>query len=96
MIKPPKIPRARELIQYVIDNCNISPFAKWVLRRALVLMWRDVPDKRATAHPVVITDEMRSEVIRLRAITDLTQFEIADVTGLHNQGRISEILDGQR
>ena len=58
-------------------------------------MTREKPVRRAKAKRVRITAAIRREIHRL-ANTGMTMFEIAQVTGVRNQGRVSDVLAGRR
>lgn len=89
------IPRARELIEEALDLGTMDPEARQLIGEALELMYRERPVRRAPAKPVRLTYDVRREIHRL-ARTKLTMNEIARMTGVRNQGRISEVLNGKR
>lgn len=95
MKKPPKIPAAREMILAVIQSGTVDALSRRMLGKALLLMYRAKPVRLAPRKRQRITKEMRRKIFRL-APTDLNMNQIAAAVGVHNQGRISEVLTGQR
>jgi hypothetical protein len=86
------IAAARELIEQAINHIPPpSASAQRLLRKALVLMWREPPVRKAPAKPTIITPEIRKLVKELNN-SGLTEHQIAERVGLRNGGRISEIL----
>ena len=86
------IAKAREMI--VIANQAITN-AQHCLDFALRLINREPPIKKAAAKSVRITPEIRTRVKAL-ATEGKTEHEIAQLVGLRNAGRVSEILNGKR
>jgi hypothetical protein len=88
------IPRARELLQEIESMTDLSQIKRQV-RRAIGLMTRERAVRRAPSRPTIITLATR-KYIRKLAGTDHTLHEIANLTGIYNIGRISEVLNGHR
>jgi hypothetical protein len=66
------------------------------LKRALKLMRREPPIRHTKkSKRVPITPKLRSKIRHLAA-TDMSIHDIANAVGLHNSGRISELLNGKR
>jgi DNA-binding NarL/FixJ family response regulator len=89
------IPRARDLLAGVLRNYSLPTGAAATITKAVSLMVRKSPVKRATAVRPKIDRSVRAEVQRL-ARQGLSNHEIAQATGLRNGGRVSEILTGKR
>ena len=89
------IPRARDLIQTVLSNYPLPGGAAASLRKAVTLMVRRAPTKRAAAVRPRITGAVRAEVRRLASL-GMSHHEIAQQLDLRNGGRVSEILNGDR
>lgn len=89
------IKRARDIIEDVLAQSILSGWAANQLQSALKLMVRRPPVKRVRAVQPRIDRTVRAEVRRLAAM-GLSNHEIANQTGLRNQGRVSEILTGKR
>lgn len=96
MRKSPKVPLARGLIVEVLQSGVIDGASRVLLIRALELMTREPPCRRALPRPIRITAAIRREVHRLADTTAMSMHEISEAVGLHNIGRVSEILTGQR
>ena len=90
------IPMAREIIQMVLAICNLDAVTRRHLHRALALMTRAKPIRRAPAKRTKIDPPTRRKVHNLAHINEMTIHEIADATGLRNSGRVSEILNRKR
>lgn len=90
------VPRARELVAEVMQMTGVDDAAKMKLGMALVLMRREPAARRGEAEPEEITTEIAAEVRHLAHYTRLTYHQIADHVGLHNIGRISEIVNNLR
>jgi hypothetical protein len=92
-----KVPRARDMLWEVIQQKHgyVPPAVCRVLKMALILMFREKAVRRVSGTPHKITMGERILIKRL-ARTDLTMVEIANRVGIKNQGRISEVLTGQR
>jgi hypothetical protein len=88
------IPRARELLNEVEHMTELLQIRRQV-RRAIGLMTREPACRRAPSRPTIITPSTR-KYIRKLARTDHTLHEIANLTGIYNMGRISEVLNGRR
>ncbi|HEY2530297.1 MAG TPA: hypothetical protein VGJ20_20565 [Xanthobacteraceae bacterium] len=88
------IPRARELLQEVEHMTDLLQIRRQVAR-ALPLMIRERPSRHAPGRPTIITPATRKYIHKL-ARTDHTIHEIANLTGIRNNGRISEVLTGKR
>jgi hypothetical protein len=86
------IAKAREMI--VIANQSIAQ-AQHCLEFALKLINREPSVKKAPAKFVRITPAIRASVKALKA-EGKTEHEIAQLVGLRNGGRVSEILNGKR
>lgn len=65
------------------------------VRRAIGLMVREPPCRRVCVRPIRVNKAQRRRVHALRH-SDLTMHEIANITGIKNMGRVSEILNGKR
>ena len=79
------VPHARKVLTEV----------KALVNEALALMTREKPIKRTKPRRVVITETIRRRV-RVLARQGKSHHEIADIVGLPNGGRVSEILNGKR
>jgi hypothetical protein len=91
------IPRARELIQQVIDHPLTHMSARGTLRYVLRLMYREEYARRAPAKRQVIDKNLRRRIKRMsRTYPTMTEHEIANAVGLRSSGRISEVLHGKR
>jgi hypothetical protein len=88
------IPKARELLNEVEHMTELLQIRRLV-RQALGLMIREPACRRAPSRPTIITPATR-KYIRKLARTDHTLHEIANLTGIYNMGRISEVLNGHR
>jgi hypothetical protein len=88
------IPRARELLNEIEQMTDLIQIRRQV-RRAIGLMTREPACRRAPGRPTIITPATR-KYIRKLAGTDHTIHEIANLTGIYNMGRISEVLNGRR
>lgn len=82
----PKIPQVRAGLHYMRFFCEIDDRAKQIIDEIEPLTWRARPHKRVPSKRVKITPEMKALAKRLRDETSLTQFEIANKTGILNQG----------
>jgi hypothetical protein len=89
------IPRARAILESVLRNYQLPQAAQLSIAKALSLMQRDPPIRRARAKTVKITPAIRARVRKL-AGEGYSQAEIARAVGLPNAGRVSEILNGKR
>jgi hypothetical protein len=69
--------------------------AKHCLQLAEALMTREPAVKKAPAKRIRITDAVRAQVKTLAA-EGKSNHEIAEIVGLRNGGRVSEILTGKR
>ena len=92
----PKIPRARELLAEVLQMTGCDQPAKLKIQQALILMRRDPPARRGKGEHEEITPAICEAVKRLAMLTRLTYHQIADEVGVHNIGRISEIVNEYR
>ena len=88
------IPEARYLLHEIEHMTDLLQIRRQV-RRAIGLMTRAPRIRRAPGRPTIITPATR-KYIRKLAGTDHTIHEIATLTGIHNSGRISEVLNGKR
>ena len=89
------IPRARELLSTVLRNYTIPPPARVTIQKAIALMTRASPVTRTKPKPVRITAQLRAAVKGF-ALKGYSHHRIAEITGLGNGGRVSEILNGKR
>ncbi|MGY3278178.1 hypothetical protein [Bradyrhizobium sp. S3.7.6] len=89
------IPKARELLSHVLNTAALSHSTRSTISTALNMMTRSAPVKRAPAVRQTIDRKLRSRVLQL-ARQDYTHHEIAEMVGLRNSGRVSEILNGKR
>jgi hypothetical protein len=69
--------------------------ARKLIRQALALMTREPPIKRSKPKRVVITTKVRARVKNLASMGK-SNHQIAEIVGLANGGRVSEILNGKR
>ena len=103
------VPQARDELEIALNR--LDDLQEWVngtqrhidltrqqVVRALSLMTREPAVRCAKRkHHVRITKELIREVISLAQNSpDMTIHDIADVVGLRNSGRVSEILTGKR
>lgn len=88
------IPQARELLNEVEHMTNLLDIRRQV-RRAIGLMTRAHRVRRVSGRPTLITPQTRKYILKL-ARTDHTMHEIANLSGIYNMGRISEVLNGKR
>jgi hypothetical protein len=88
------IPRARDLLNEIEQMTDLLQIRRKV-RQAIGLMIREPACRRAPSRPTIITPATR-KYIRKLARTDHTLHEIANLSGVYNMGRISEVLNGQR
>ena len=88
------VPRARELLHEVESMTELLAIRRKV-RQAIGLMTREPRVRRAPSKPRFITPAIRKYIFKL-ARTDHTIHEIANLTGIRNSGRISEVLNGKR
>ena len=88
------IPGARELLNE-IEHMNDLLQIRRQVRKAIGLMTREHRIRRAPSKPTIITPATRKYIFKL-ARTDHTIHEIANLTGIRNNGRISEVLNGKR
>ena len=91
------IPKARELLRYIVEHPRPTDLGVIRVRvwRALKLMTREPRVRRAPSRPTIITPTTRKYIHKL-ARTNHTIHEIANLTGIYNMGRISEVLHGKR
>jgi hypothetical protein len=87
---------ARRLVVDVLKFGEMDLPSKIRLERALELMVREPACRRATPHTVRITAAMRADIHHLADTTNLTMHEISERVGVHNIGRVSEVLTGKR
>lgn len=88
------IPLARELLFEALEERR-DERVRDLINQALEEMFREKPVRFAPSKRVAITGSVRREIERL-ARTKLTMVEIARMTGVRNQGRVSEVLNGKR
>lgn len=88
--------KARRLLGEALKFGEMDHVSKLRVESALGLMTREPACRRAPARPVRITAEMRCEIYRLANSTNLTLHQISEQVGLHNIGRVSEVLNGKR
>lgn len=86
------IPRARDMVAFVLAECEICDVARQSLKLALADMTRKKALRHAPARYVRRTPQIEREVCRLADFTPLTTTEIAAKVGLRNGGRVTEIL----
>lgn len=89
------IPRAREILAGLLAYDGLDPTAADAVKKALSMMTREEPIRRARAKAVKITPAVRAQVKDLNR-AGIPQAEIAQLTGLRNGGRVSEILNWKR
>ena len=89
------IPRAREIIEAILKIVELNPIVRRELHKALALMTREKHIRRARGTRCKIDVSMRRKIRNL-SLTDMTMHEIADQVGLHNIGRVSEVLNRKR
>jgi hypothetical protein len=85
---------ARRYIESVLTMCDIDRSARVRLGKALKLMYREPPVQYVTKKPQRITAAMCRQVHAMKG--QYTIHEIANLTGIHNSGRVSEILNHKR
>ena len=90
------IPRARQLIEHVLDTENPSPEIRHYLKRVLRLMHRVPFCRRAPVKRKKIDRNLRRRVHHLATTTDMTMHEIANKVGLRSSGRVSDIMHEKR
>jgi hypothetical protein len=90
------VPKARDVLHEILADKRVGPRTKRRIHRALALLYREKPDRRAPAKRQVIDKKLRLRVKVLRRTTDMTQHEIANRVGLRSSGRISDIVHGKR
>jgi hypothetical protein len=88
------IPQARDLLHEIEGMTDLLQIKRQV-RRAIGLMTRERACRHAPSRPTIITLATR-KYIRKLASTDHTLHEIANLSGIYNIGRISEVLNGHR
>ena len=88
------IPEARYLLQEIEQMTDLLQIRRKV-RQAIGLMIRAPRIRRVPGRPTIITPATRKYIFKL-ARTDHTIHEIANLTGIYNSGRISEVLNGKR
>ena len=88
------IVRARELIQCVLDKGTVGRYSRSQLKEALELMHREPCIQNVKREPQRINWRMRRTIRRLKG--KYTIHEIANIVGLRNSGRVSEVLHGKR
>jgi hypothetical protein len=93
---PKKIPVARDIVYAVAARLHKGSKNRRDLLLAAKLMWRAPACKRAAiVRTPVITPGLRAKIRRLARL-NFTIHEIANMTGLRNSGRVSEILNRKR
>ncbi|HEX4919830.1 MAG TPA: hypothetical protein VFV92_03725 [Candidatus Bathyarchaeia archaeon] len=90
------IPVARLILEHALTNIEMSEEVADAINEALSHMTRESPIRRAPDRQQPITPEIKQLVIALAEDEELTMVEIAQLSGLDNQGRVSEILCGKR
>ena len=65
------------------------------IKAALKLMTRSSPVRRVAGRKQYISPTLKRKIRKL-ARTGLTEHEIANVVGLRNNGRVSEVLNRKR
>ena len=91
-----EIIKARDIIGTILREGVMDYTSRRRLHRALALMYRETPVRRAKARRVVIDARKRRAVHRLAENTDMTEHDIAQAVGLRNGGRVSDVLNGRR
>jgi AraC-like DNA-binding protein len=90
------IVKAREILESIIkDQCSDEDTV-YRIRKALRLMYRAPCIRRAPGRRKAISRNLRREIRRLAARTEMTMQEIANQVGLGSSGRISEVLHHKR
>ena len=85
---------ARSIIKSVIDQCTIDRAARLRLNKALKLMHREPPCQHVTGKPQRITAKIRRRIHALHGQHNI--HTIANLVGLRNSGRVSEVLRKKR
>lgn len=81
----------------IIEARELIALAQGLLNQAVKRMTREPPaKKKAPARSVKITDAIRAQVKALAAEGTKTNHQIAEIVGLRNGGRVSDILHGKR
>jgi hypothetical protein len=87
------VPRAREMLTAILPVCT-QP-TRGVIMQAIALMTRASPVNRAAPKAVHIDAKTRAAVHKMKA-AGKSNHEIAEALGLHNGGRVTDILRGER
>jgi len=89
------IPRARAIITFVLDTYpNLPKKARNQLANALRDMHREPYAQRMAPIRQPITEKMRRRIFKLQG--KHTLHSIANIVGLRNSGRVSDVLHGKR
>lgn len=88
------IPLARELLTDVYKSArsNLTTEERSSFRKALRLMTRRTPLRRAKLERIAITKKMKKKIVKLAKDPTMTSHAIANAVGLRNSGRVSEVL----
>jgi len=89
------VPKAREIILTVLKMFDLDPAVRRYLHKALALMTREKAIRRARGVRTKISADTRRKIHNM-ALTEMTMHEIAEHTGVHNIGRVSEVLNRKR
>jgi len=88
-------PRARICLGYALE-CDMDDAARMYVMRALALLYRRRAVRRAPDRAQRITAEQKRKVRSLKYALEYTYHDIANLTGVNNTGRISEIMNDLR
>jgi hypothetical protein len=89
------IPKAREILLTTLQMFDLDPVVRRRIHAALALMTREKAIRRAKGSRSNLDNPTRRKIRNL-SLTDMTMHEIADAVGLHNIGRVSEVLNRKR
>lgn len=90
------IPRARELLSEIENMTDLVQIRRQV-RRAIGLMTREPACRRAPEKRIVLDYKVKARIRHLaRYNPELTIHQIAEIVGVRNNGRVSEVLNGKR
>jgi hypothetical protein len=90
------IPQAREVLLRAREIPGLPDQADALIAKAIRLMWREPQLRRAPGKRMKIDASLRRRIKELAATTSMTEHQIANVTGVRNSGRISEVLHNKR
>jgi uncharacterized protein YdeI (YjbR/CyaY-like superfamily) len=81
----------------IVEARELIELAQRMLERAHKMMTREPPArKKAAPKQIRITEAIRTQVKTLAAEGSKTNHQIAEIVGLRNAGRVSDILHGKR